>query len=64
MKFFNTSESCKVQFLKSALIEPNMIINKTTIKLTPVNKLFILDDSLTPIAKIPLIERKISYVFF
>lgn len=42
-----------VQFLKSALIAPTIIINVTTHKFTPVKILFIKDDSLTPSTKIP-----------
>ena len=58
-----TSDSFRDQFLKSAFIDPNMTMNKTTIKLTPVNKLFMRDDSFTPMANIPFFLLNAKLLF-
>lgn len=58
-----TSEGEIVQLLKLALIEPNMIMNRTTRRLTPVKMLFMREDSLTPMANIAL-KSQIEFSWF
>lgn len=54
-----TSFGVNSQLWRFDLIPPNTMINVTTSKLTPVNRLFILEDSFTPIANTAVISMVI-----